>query len=374
MNAIYFDNAATTPLLKEVADYTTFLQNDIFGNPSSLHVYGRKAKVLLETSRKTIAKILQIAPSQIVFTSNASEANNLLIYSLIINKKIQTVISSEMEHPSVLNALRFFDNYGHIKLLFVNHLNNGTVNLEHLETLLQKNANTLVALMHANNETGCLLPMRKVAHLCKTYQAFFHTDMVQSIAHFENNLSILDIDSASVSAHKFYGPKGVGFLYCKNTNFLQSAIHGGNQEFGLRAGTENIIGIAGMAKALEWCYNNCNDNIKKYLAIKNYFVQQIKNNFKDVIFAANSDKSGLNHIVNIGFKSQKKLQEILMLLDISGVCVSGGSACHSQSTVHSRVIEKLNMPQTHVFLRFSFNLFNTTTEVDYCIKQLQKNI
>ena len=376
---IYFDNASTTQPFAEVAEEIAKTITEVYGNPSSTHSFGRVAKSMIENTRKNIAKELNVLPSEIVFTSGGTESNNLILRGCINYLGIQTFITSKIEHPAVLHTVEVLSKEHNIDLQYININSNGEIDLNHLEKTLEKTQNqkVLVSLMHVNNEIGNIFPIKNIGNLCKKYNAYFHSDMVQSVGHFKLNLSEMNIDFATASAHKFHGVKGVGFAYVRKTTGLRGFIFGGEQERGIRGGTEPLHNIIGMNVAFLKSYKELENNNLKIKQIKEYFIQEIKRTFPDVLFNGNSGslKRSSHTIVNVAFPSLKeKSDTILFHLDLKGIACSRGSACQSGSVQTSHVLsaflsdERLKIPA----LRFSFSHFNTKKEVDKLISVMQE--
>lgn len=375
---IYFDNASTTKPFQQVIERISETLSVVYGNPSSTHSLGRSAKSLIENARKNIAKTLNVQPSEIIFTSGGTEANNLILRSCVRDLGVKTIITSKIEHHAVLHTIEMLSSEYDFDIQYVNLLNQGEIDIVHLEEILQKtqSENVLVSLMHVNNEVGNILPLRKVALLCKRYNAYFHSDTVQSVGHFDLDLGNIPIDFATASAHKFHGIKGVGFAYIRKGIGVHSSIFGGEQERGMRSGTEALHNIVAMETAFFNSYNKLKINILYLKEIKQYFLHQIKKTFSDVVFngqSANLLRSS-HTIINVGFPSLKeKADTLLFYLDLKGVACSKGSACQSGSVQNSHVLsaflteEQLKIPS----LRFSFSQFNTKEEIDKLIEILQ---
>lgn len=377
MKRVYLDNAATTPILEEVITAMTNAMKDNFGNPSSTHEIGRKAKVQLETARKKIAKKINVSSNEIVFTSGGTEANNLVLKNAIQNLKIKRVITSKIEHHAVLDVLLELQLNNDFELVFVNLLDNGHVDINDLELKLSEtNTQTLVSLMWVNNEIGNILPVKEVSAICKKYQAFFHTDAVQAIGHFKIDLQEYPVDFLVASAHKFHGPKGVGFLYVKKDFALKPIISGGGQERGKRSGTENLHAIIGMEKALDISLSNLDRDMTKIFNLKKYFIDQLRSNFSNIEFNGDiiDEKKSSPTILNVRFPIENNL--LLFNLDLNGVCASGGSACQSGASKKSHVlIEILDNEQIlKSSVRFSFSKFSSQDEVDFTIEKLKNLI
>ena len=375
MKRVYLDNAATTPLRKEVSDVMMAVLTNSYGNPSSSHAFGRSAKAILESCRKQVASFFNISPAEIIFTSGGTEANNLILQSAIKNLGVKHLITSRVEHHAVLHTVEALAISEGIKVSYVD-LINGAVNLEHLEALLQTKERTLVSLMHVNNETGTILNIDRVGVMCKEYGAWFHSDTVQSIGHFNLDLQKLPIDFITASAHKFHGPKGIGFVFVRKNSGVQPILFGGEQERGLRPGTEALHDIAGMTEALKLAIDAMNKEHEYIQGLKTYFVESLKRAIPEVVFNANSDTVGKTTatILNVRFPKLKSKGEMLQFqLDLKGIAVSRGSACQSGSAQVSHVLkeiltaDELQQPS----LRFSFSIFNTKDDVDYTIDVLK---
>ena len=373
---IYFDNAATTNLAPEVIQVMQETMQNNFGNPSSTHAYGRKAKNTLENCRREIAKYFGAQTSEIIFTSGGSEADNMAIKCAIYDLGVTRIITSEIEHKAVLSTAIKMTKSNNLTLDFVRTNKFGDIDLEHLQELLSSsNEKTLVTLMHANNEIGTLLPVKKVSVLCKKHNALFHSDTVQTVGHYNLNFEELGLDFATCAAHKIHGPKGTGFIYIKNKLGITSMLIGGGQERGLRAGTENLIGITGLYKALELCYTNLDKDQKYIQGLKNYMKEGLQKAFDNNLkFNGNLDNS-LYTILSVSFPNNKTNSMILFKLDIKGIAISGGSACNSGANQGSHVINYIKEKESDIIpIRFSFSKFNTREEIDYCLKELTQMV
>lgn len=367
---VYFDNAATTPLDPEVLEAMIPVMREDFGNPSSTHAFGRKVKAHLENSRRSIAKLLNVSPAEITFTSGGTEADNMAIRGSVKHLGVTTIISSVIEHHAVSHTVEELAHTGLVKLIHVNLLPNGHIDLNHLEELLAQNTNVLVSLMHGNNEVGNLLDIEKVSQLCRLYNALFHSDTVQTMAHYTFDLQQLDLDFAVGAAHKFNGPKGVGFLYHNKRNKLHPMITGGSQERELRAGTENIYGIVGLAKAMEIAHRDMtmkSDHIKK---LKSYIIDQIKTRYPSIKFNGDSDGQSLYTVLNLAFPPELATEMLLFNFDLNGIAISGGSACTSGSNTGSHVIRGIGKNLDHAPVRFSFGKNNTFEEADFVLNYI----
>jgi len=376
---VYFDNAATTSLYPEVVEKITEVLNNTYGNPSSTHALGRGAKSLIEYSRKQIAKELKALPSEIIFTSGGTEADNFILHSCVRDLGVQVVISSLIEHHAVLHTLEVLAKEYPIQIVYVNLTERGDIDLQHLKNLLEQytEKKVLVSLMHLNNEIGNILPLKEVATLCKEKGVYFHSDTVQSVGHYPINLQEIPVDFITASAHKFHGPKGVGFAFIRKGIALHSIITGGEQEKGLRAGTEAVHNIAGMEVAFNLCYKNLDKNTEKLKNLKQYFIHQLKHHFPEIVFNGTSEslEESSYAIVNVGFPAlQHQDNTLLFQLDLKGIACSKGSACQSGNVQVSHVLSAF-MPKEalqYPSLRFSFSAFNTIEEVDFLIESLKE--
>ena len=369
---IYFDNAATTPIDPEVVKTMLPYLTEHFGNPSSIYSYGRESRMAIEKSRKSVAKILQAQPSEIFFTSGGTESSNTAIFASVRELQCKRIITSPIEHHATLHTCNHLAQLGEAELVMVNILPNGHVDLNDLEVKLKESdKKTLVTLMHANNEIGNITDIEKVGMLCQKYQAVFHTDTVQTVGHFPINLSELHIDFITGAGHKFHGPKGVGILYINGRNKIHPLLHGGGQERNMRAGTENVYGIIGFAKALEIASENQEKEKEYILRLKQYLKHRISTEITGVVFNGDPDGESLYTFLNVGFPHTDKTEMLLFNLDIRNICASGGSACSSGANQGSHVINALNKePQSTI--RFSFSKYNTIEEIDSLVVHLKE--
>ncbi len=371
---IYFDNAATTPLdpivLQEMMPFFT----EHFGNPSSIYSYGRETRIAIEKARKSVAKILNAHPSEIFFTSGGTESSNTAIFASVRMLGCKRIISSSIEHHATLHTCSFLSDAGEAELEFVEVLQNGHINLDDLEKKLSSSPiKTLVTLMHANNEIGNITNINQVGEICKKYNALFHADTVQTVGHFPINLKETKVDFITGAGHKFHGPKGVGILYINADTRIQPFIHGGGQERNMRAGTENIYGIVGFAKALEIATLNHSTDKEYILEIKNYLKKSLTEKIKGIIFNGDPEGDSLYTLLSVGFPISEKSEMLLFNLDIRNICASGGSACSSGTEQGSHVIRALGK-NNHVTVRFSFSKYNTKEEVDLLVIALAELI
>ncbi|PZD77230.1 cysteine desulfurase family protein [Mesonia sp. K7] len=380
MKNVYLDSAATTQLRPEVVEKMTEVLHMTFGNPSSTHAFGRAAKSYIENARKTIAKYLNVTTSEIVFTSGGTEADNLALNSAVRDLGVKRIITSKIEHHAVLYTVNQLQSCHGIEVEYVNLKDCGSIDLDDLEKRLKSSeAKTLVSLMHVNNEIGNILDIKRVGDLCKENQAMFHSDTVQSIGHYQIDLQEVNVDFCAVSAHKFHGPKGVGFAYIRKNSGLKPLIFGGEQERGFRAGTEGVHNIVGLEEAFKISYENLKEEKPYVEGLKTYFVEQLKKEIPEVKFNGGClDKVKSTYtLVNVGLPiPPEKSAMLLFQLDLKGIACSKGSACQSGSQLGSHVLnaflseEDLKRPA----LRFSFSKFNTKEELDYVIEVLKEQV
>lgn len=376
MNKIYLDNAATTPIDKEVIDVMceSMLHNN--GNPSSSHQFGRKAKSSVETARKNIAKHFNVTSSEIIFTAGGTEADNLILHNAVLNLGVKTIITSKIEHHAVLHTVNYLQKTYNTTVVYVAVDTNGDVDLKHLEQLLEAH-NTqqcLVSLMYLNNEIGNLLPLDLVSTICKKHNSLFHSDTVQAIGHYQIDLQKTPIDFIAASAHKFHGPKGVGFAYFKKGFGIQPMFHGGDQEKGARSSTENVHSILGMEKALEIAISIIDKDTIYLSELKKYFISELKSNFKDVAFNGNSEFIEKSSYTILSVRFAKANDMLLFRLDLNGIAVSGGSACQSGSSKGSHVLDEIqhSSEADKISVRFSFSKNTTKEEIDTTVLKLKE--
>lgn len=370
--AVYLDNAATTPIAPEVVEAMLPVLQDGFGNPSSTHSFGRKTKALIETSRRSIAKHLNCQPSELIFTSGGTEADNMALTSAVLHYGAEHIITSEIEHKAVIAASNALEKTRSVKISYVKLDSNGAVDLNDLERLLQGDEKKIVSLMHANNEIATLLPIKKVSELCKKYGACFHSDTVQTMGHYAFDLQELDIDFLTCAAHKFHGPKGIGFLYVNKKTKANALIHGGAQERGMRGGTENVYGIVGLAKAMDLAYEDVLGHQKHVQGLKDLMISELKSMFDDVDFHGDiRPESSLYTVLNVCFPRTEKAGMLLFTLDLKGIAVSGGSACSSGASVGSHVLTGIDADMTRPNVRFSFSRYTTKEEIEFALEQIR---
>ncbi len=365
---IYLDNAATTRIDPEVIEAMIPWLTEQFGNPSSIHGHGRVVKSAIEQARKTVAGLLNTSPSQIFFTSGGTEADNMAIVCSIEDCNLTHAITSPLEHHAVLHTLEYMAKLGKIKLSMVNIDEKGHVDLGHLEELLRNNPRSLVSLMHGNNEIGNLLDLNAVGDLCEQYNAVFHSDTVQTVGHLRHDLKQLKTNFIVGAAHKFNGPKGVGFLYINNIK-IHPYIHGGSQERNMRGGTENVYGIVGLAKALEIAYRDMDTHRAHIESLKKRMIAGFRETIEDVRF--NGDCENLERsnytVLNVSLPPSDTNDMLLFNLDIAKISASGGSACSSGSEIGSHVLGALGVSPDRGNVRFSFGKYNTEAEIDYAV-------
>ncbi len=367
---VYLDNAATTKLDNEVFEAMLPYLKEEFGNPSSIHAFGRRTRSAIETARKNVSKLLNVTPAEIFFTSGGTEADNMAIVQTIATHNIKHAISSKIEHHAVEHTLQVLEKEGKIKLSWVNIDDKGNVDLNHLDELLKNNERSFVSLMHANNEIGTLLPIEKVGTICEKYNAIFHSDTVQTMGHYAMNLPAMKVHLVTCAAHKFHGPKGVGFLYIHNSVKINPFIHGGAQERNMRGGTENVAGIVGLSKALEICYNEMDQHQKHIQTLKTYMREQIQAIIPGTEINGEDDAHSLYTVLNCRFPKTENAEMLLFSLDIAGIAASGGSACSSGSNQGSHVLRGLGIDMERPSVRFSFCKYNTKEEIDFAVAKL----
>ncbi len=371
---VYLDNAATTPIDPEVVEAMIPVMKESYGNPSSIHNFGRKSRAIIEKARKKVAFYINAAPSEIFFTAGGTEADNMVLRSAIDDLGVNHIITSQIEHHAVIDTAEIMNEKKGVKLSIVKVDDKGFVDLNHLEELLEENKElkTLVSLMHANNEIGSLLPLKKVSDLCRKFEAYFHSDTVQTMCHYRIDVRELDIDFITCSAHKFHGPKGVGFLYVNENIQINPMITGGAQERNMRAGTENIHGIVGLIKAMEIAHRDMSEHEKHIKRLKYYMVEQLQKVMPEITFNGDPLGDSLYTVLNVHFPNSEMDEMFIYNLDIEGIAASGGSACSSGSNVGSHVLNHLGVDMDRPSIRFSFSKYNTKEEIDYTVKVIKE--
>jgi len=373
---VYLDNAATTCIDPEVLQEMLPYLEKYYGNPSSTHGHGREVKAAIEKSRKKVASLLNAHPSEIIFTSGGTESDNTVLRSCITSKEVKHIVTSKLEHHAVLHTVEELESKGLVKVTYLDFDEKGQIDLEQLESVLANNKNILVSLMHGNNEIGNILDIHKVSELCKEHDALFHSDTVQTIGHFNVDLSELEIDFLAASAHKFHGPKGVGFLYVNKNSKIRPMLTGGGQEREMRGGTENVYGIIGLAKALELSLANLDNHRSHIEKLKNRMIQLLQEKIEGVSFNGNSSdvENSLYTVLNVCLPASPANSMLLFSLDLAGISVSGGSACSSGAQAGSHVIAALKKGDMggRGTVRFSFSKFNTLEDIDYSCNKLEE--
>lgn len=375
MERIYFDNAATTPLDPAVLEAMMPYLTTHFGNPSSIYSYGRECRMAIENARKTVAKILHAHPAEICFTSGGTESSNTAITAAVRNLGCKHIISAVIEHHATTHTVEHLHHNGEADLSYVKLLPNGHIDLKDLEKLISESKEKcLVTLMHANNEIGNMLDIFTVGNICKKYQAIFHSDTVQTVGHFPFNLRDTPVHFITGAGHKFHGPKGVGILYINENVKIQPLVHGGSQERNMRAGTENLYGIIGFAKALQLATDGYEKDSAYIGSLKLYMMEELKKNIKGISFNGDPLGSSLYTVLSASFPKTEKSEMLLFNLDINHICASGGSACTSGADQGSHVINAINSNPNQVTVRFSFSKLNTKEEIDWVVLKLKELI
>ncbi len=369
---IYLDNAATTPLSPIVIEKVMDIMNEQYGNPSSIHRAGRTAKTVIEKARRIVANTIKASLGEVFFTSCGTESNNMILRGAIRDLGVQQIISTKLEHHCILHTLDAIVSEELAEVIYLNTDQLGRIDYNTLEELLkQSNKKTLVSLMHGNNEIGTLLDLEKVAQLCEEHQAFFHSDTVQSIGFHPIDVQTTKIHFLSGSAHKFHGPKGVGFVYINGEAKLNPFIYGGAQERNMRGGTENIYGIVGLATALAEANKQQIKRRKHIEGLRQYLKQQLDINFKDIEYNGDQEHY-LYKLLSVSFPPSPKADLMVMSLDIAGICASGGSACSSGAEHESHVLATIHPDSPRKTVRFSFSYLNTSKEIDILIEKLKE--
>lgn len=371
---VYLDNAATTAVAPEVVESMLPVLKESYGNPSSSHFIGRRSRVLIEQSRRTIAQLLNCHSSCIYFTSGGTEADNLALRSAVRDLGCQRIITSAAEHSAVIKTAESLGRTNGVQLDLIEHFEDGTINLDHLERLLNSGPKTIVSLMHANNEVGVVQDLQKIGEVCRAHGALFHSDTVQTMCHYRFDLEHMPVDFITCSAHKFHGPKGVGFLYVKKGLKLGGQIEGGSQERAVRGGTESTHNIVGLAKAMAISYEELDSHEAHIRGLKAQMVAGLRALFPTVQFNGQSDDpSRLYTVLNVSFPPHPKSGMALFLLDLEGIACSGGSACSSGATLGSHVLRALKYHDPkRASLRFSFGRYNTSQEIDFALKGIER--
>ncbi len=369
---IYLDNAATTALHTEVIDTMTTVLRDTYGNPSSIHADGRTARATIEKARKTVANAIGSSIGEIFFTSGGTESNNMALKCAVRDLGVRHIVTTQMEHHCVLHTLEQIEHSKQAKVSFLPVDRKGRINPTDLENVLKASTEkVLVSLMHSNNEIGTMIDLQTIADICETHKALFHTDTVQTIGYFPIDLSKIRINFLSGSAHKFHGPKGIGFVYINGDNIIRPYINGGAQERNMRAGTENIHGIAGLAKALEIACEQMDETRQAIEKVRSYLKEQLQTHFDDIQFNGDHEERYHYKVISVSFPPSPKSDLLLLNLDIVGISASGGSACSSGAEQGSHVLKAIQAEPGRKTIRFSFSNENTTEEIDQLIEKLK---
>lgn len=369
---VYLDNAATTPVAQEVTEAMIEVLRHDFGNPSSTHAHGRNAKALIETARRNVAQHLNCHPSEILFTSGGTEADNLACHIAIHELGVKRIITTSIEHHAVGHTVEMLHETCQIDLVYLTLNAKGQINMEELHGYLKDQIPTLVCLMHANNEIGTLHPIYEVSQLCKQYGSFFLTDTVQTVGHFPFDLQVSPLDFMTCAAHKLHGPKGIGFLYVNKRIKCKALILGGSQERGQRGGTENVAGIVGLSKAMDLAYQHLPEHKAHIQGLKTQMIEGLKQHFKHIEFHGDiSEEGSLYTVLNVSFPEIDKSGMLLFTLDLKGVSASGGSACTAGAQQGSHVLSGIGAPKTRPNVRFSFSRYTSKEEVDFALDQIK---
>ncbi|MCW5924275.1 MAG: cysteine desulfurase [Saprospiraceae bacterium] len=370
---VYFDNAATTPISEEVITAMLPVLRKQYGNPSSIHAEGRSVRAIIESARKTVAQCIGASTSEIFFTSGGTESNNMAIKCAVRDLGVRRIISSPTEHHCGLHTIETEEKIDNVEVVWLPVDERGRVDLEALEQALQESAGvkTLVSLMHANNEIGTMLDLERVSALCRQYGVLLHSDTVQTVGHFPVNVQQTPVNFLSGAAHKFHGPKGVGFIYINSESPLKPFIDGGGQERNMRGGTENVYGIVGLAKALELATAEMDERSAHIREVRNYMKERLMEAFEGIQFNGDHDGECLYTVLSASFPPSPKNELLLLSLDIAGVSASGGSACSSGAEKGSHVLEAIGADPARKSIRFSFSHYNTKEEVDFVVEKLK---
>lgn len=372
MQRIYFDNASTTPLEPRVYDLMVKTMAEQYGNPSSIHFHGRHARSLVEDARKKIANILRASIGEIYFCSTATEANNMILKNCVEFNGVKRIITSPTEHHCVLHSLEYLETKKSTEIVFLSVDQNGNPNLEELEVLLKDTTKkTLVSLMHGNNEIGTKLDFERASKICEDSNTMFHCDAVQSLGKYDIDVSKHKVSFLSGASHKFHGPKGVGFFYMNGDNIIPPYIHGGAQERNMRAGTENLHGIIGIAEALKIAHEEREEVLEHISKLREHFKRRMNNELEDILYNGNQDEKYLHHVLSVSFPPTEKAEMLMFNLDISGISASSGSACSSGIESDSHVLVAIGHENERKTVRFSFSKFNTIDEVDLVMEKLK---
>ncbi|MEZ4825229.1 MAG: cysteine desulfurase family protein [Bacteroidia bacterium] len=374
---VYLDNAASSPLSPEVFEYMKPYFLDFQGNPSSTHAHGRQLRNAIEEARRAIASCLKVSPSEIIFTSGGTEADNTAIFGAVDAYKIQHIVSARTEHHAVTHSVEYLEAKGKVKVTWLNVDSNGHIDTDELNDVLSRSPQTLVSLMHGNNEIGTIHDIAAIGEICRKYGALFHSDTVQTMGNVDLNFSEIPVDFAAASAHKFYGPKGTGFMFVRKGIKIPPLIHGGGQERNLRAGTENPAFIAGMACALTHCAQTLEKKRTHIIGLKNHMKTRLMEEIPGVRFNGEQDPGrSLPSVLNTTFPCGEGDAMLLFHLDLAGISASGGSACNSGALMGSHVLREIGADTETLMnsVRFSFGIQNTREEIDFAVETVKKQI
>jgi cysteine desulfurase len=372
MHRVYLDNAATTPVDPQVVAAMTDALTLLYGNPSSIHADGRNARAAVEEARKRVAKRINASIGEVFFTSGGTESINMILRNAVRDLGVRRIVTSKLEHHAVLHTLESLVKNGFCTAEYVEFDEKGRINMENLDNILRGGTEkTLVSLMHANNEIGTMIDLDTVADLCKKYGALFHSDTVQTLGFYSIDVQRTKVDFLNGSAHKFHGPKGIGFVYINGDNALKPFIDGGAQERNMRGGTENIAGIVGLATALDLAYADAEAKRTQIEKCRNYLKDRLLDTFEGIEFVGDTE-GGHFKVLNVSFPSSPKSELLLFNLDISGISASGGSACSSGAEGGSHVLDALELDPSRKCIRFSFSHKNTVEEMDFLIEKLKR--
>lgn len=371
MKRIYFDNASTTALDPSVRHRMIEVMESHYGNPSSIHHHGRHARSIVEDARKRVANAIKASIGEVFFTSSATEANNMILKNAVDHLGVKRIISSPTEHHCVLHSLDYLRESKGVDIVLLEVDQRGNPNYDQLQSLLADGPKTMVSLMLGNNEIGTMIDLKKVSEICQSAGALLHSDTVQAMGKYEIDVNETPLAFLTGTAHKFHGPKGAGFFYMNGDNIIPPYIHGGAQERNMRAGTENVIGIAAMAQALDVALTQRSQIIDHISQLRGRFIERLLSEFEDVQINGNTDDLYMHHVVSVSFPATDKADMLMFNLDISGISASSGSACSSGIENDSHVLVAIGHPSDRKTIRFSFSKFNTIEEVDHVIEKLK---
>jgi cysteine desulfurase len=374
MPRIYLDNAATTAVAPEVFDAMVPYLREFYGNPSSIHGFGRQTRAAIEKARRTVASLLNCTPGEIIFTSGGTEADNMVLHCAVRDLGVRHIITSPIEHHAVELTAGLLGQRTDVKIHWLRLHPDGKPDLSHLAELLADKdpGSTLVSLMHANNEIGTRIDLNAIGNLCRGHGALFHSDTVQTMAHYRFDLQELPVDFVTCAAHKFHGPKGIGFLYMRTGAGLKPMITGGAQERNMRGGTENLAGIVGLAKALELAHSAMEEHQTHVQGLKDHMITELRNRIPGVEFNGDTSTDSLYTVLNVRFPDDGRSEMLLYNLDIEGIACSGGSACSSGSNAGSHVLAALYPDVKGANIRFSFSRYTTREELDLTLEALER--